>query len=70
MHRWTLRRRRNRPASPGQQAATHALERAESDKRDAEARQPEVRQAADRLRAIQHRNHFAEMFRAAIEGGA
>ncbi|WP_442815286.1 DUF7620 family protein [Streptomyces sp. NBC_01324] len=70
MSRWTLHLRRSRPTSPGQQAASHALERAESDRRDAEERRPEVRRAAARLRAARERNHFAEMFRAAIEGGA
>ncbi|MFJ8923831.1 hypothetical protein ACIREK_30690 [Streptomyces sp. NPDC102415] len=68
MIRWKLRRKRH--TTPGQQAASHALQQAENHVRDAEERQPEVTLAAARLRTIRERNHFAELFRAAIEGGA
>ncbi|WP_455753961.1 DUF7620 family protein [Streptomyces halstedii] len=67
MSRWTLRRKRR--TTPGQQAAADALQQAESHVRDAEERQPEVTLAAARLRAARERNHFAELFRTAIEGG-
>ncbi|WP_443058446.1 DUF7620 family protein [Streptomyces sp. NBC_00442] len=65
-----LHRHDRRTSTPGQQAATHALARAENDKRAAEERQPQVSEAAARLRAARERNHFAELFRRAVEGGA
>lgn len=72
MTRWTklrCRRRRGRP-TPGQRAAQHAVERAREAQREATERRPEVDEATSKLREIRARNHFAEMFREAIEGGA
>lgn len=71
MTRWTKLRclkRRGRP-SPGQRAAQHAVERAKAARLEAEGRRPEVDEATSKLREIRRRNHFAEMFREAIEGG-
>lgn len=70
MIRWTRLlciRKRGRP-TPGQRAADRAVERAKEARREAEERRPEVDEAAGKLREIRERNHFAEMFRAAIEG--
>lgn len=70
MIRWTklrCRKRRGRP-TPGQRAAQHAVERAKAARVEAEGRRPEVDEATSKLRRIRERNHFAEMFRAAIEG--
>jgi hypothetical protein len=62
-------KRRGRP-TPGQRAAQHAVERAKAARIEAEARRPEVDEATSKLRDLRERNHFAEMFQAAIEGGA
>ena len=70
MIRWTRLlcvRRRGRP-TPGQRAAQHAVERAQAARIEAEERRPEVDQATSKLRELRQRNHFAEMFREAIEG--
>ncbi|WP_434099451.1 DUF7620 family protein [Streptomyces platensis] len=68
--RWTRLlcvRRRGRP-TPGQKAAQRAVERAQAARIEAEERRPEVDEATDKLRRLRERNHFAEMFRSAIEG--
>lgn len=64
-----LMMRRRRLPTPGQWAARRAYDRAHADRREAERRRPEVDEAASVLREIRERNHFAEMFREAIEGG-
>ncbi|MEW1754184.1 DUF7620 family protein [Streptomyces angustmyceticus] len=46
------------------------MERAKAARIEAEERRPEVDEATSKLRELRRRNHFAEMFRAAIEGGA
>jgi len=46
------------------------VERAKAARIEAEERRPEVDEATSKLRELRRRNHFAEMFRAAIEGGA
>jgi hypothetical protein len=65
--RWRLHRDRDRAAA--------ALERAELDAREAQARQaaahsnwPAVRAASAELAAARHSNHFAEMLAAAFRG--
>ena len=72
MTRWTRLlciRRRGRP-TPGQKAARRAVERAQAARLEAEERRPEVDEATSKLREIRERNHFAELFRDAIEGSA
>ncbi|MGW7636075.1 DUF7620 family protein [Streptomyces decoyicus] len=72
MIRWTRLlcvRRRGRP-TPGQRAAQHAVERAKAARIEAEERRPEVDETTSKLRRIRERNHFAEMFTDALEGGA
>lgn len=61
-------RRRCADRTPGQAAADRALHRAHIDRREAEDRGPEVTETADRLRSIREANHFADLFRASIEG--
>lgn len=70
MARWTkllCPRKRGRP-TPGQKAADRAVERAKAARIEAEERRPQVEETANRLKEIRERNHFAEMFTAAIEG--
>lgn len=71
MVHWITRllRRRRGEVTPGQQAAEDALARAVQARQEAEERQPEVRRIARRLRAERERNHFAETFRQALQGG-
>lgn len=72
MIRWIklrCRKRRGRP-TPGQRAAQRAVERAKAARLEAEERRPEVDEATSKLRELRNRNHFAEMFQSAIEGGA
>jgi hypothetical protein len=71
-----LRRRPNTPDSsdkpgktPGQREAERALSRAEEARREVEAHRPAVSRLAQRLAREREQNHFAEMFRAALEGG-
>lgn len=59
---------RGRP-SPGQRAAGGALARAQSARHQAEARRPEVEEAAGILRRARLENHFAERISAALRGG-
>jgi len=58
-----------RPDTPGQKAAEKALTRAQMARRDVEAQRPAVSQVASRLARERQRNHFAELFRASLEGG-
>lgn len=64
--KWPWRRRGGR--SPGQAAADRALHRARADRQEAEDRQPAVSATAEQLRMYRQENHFADMFRASIEG--
>lgn len=70
MIRWTGLLCRKRKASQGQKDADRAVKRAQEARREATARRAEVTEATQKLRAIRERNHFAEMFRAAIESGS
>lgn len=76
--RWISRLLRRRPkptpprpenATPGQQAANKALFRAQKARREAESHGPAVTEVARRLARERQQNHFAELFRAALEGG-
>lgn len=74
--RWISRllRRRPKPApprteTPGQREAESALSRAQEARREVEAHGPAVTRVAARLARERERNHFAEMFRTALEGG-
>ena len=58
-----------RPDSPGQKAAQSALSRAKTARKEIQANWPDVTEHAGRLRAERRQNHFAEMFRSALEGG-
>ena len=66
-----LRRRPDsgeREETPGQQAASSALHRAQHARRKAEEQRGAVSEAAQRLRQVREQNHFAEMIRIALEG--
>ena len=66
-----LRRRSDsgeREETPGQQAASSALHRAQNARQQAEEQRHTVSEAARRLRQIREQNHFAEMIRIALEG--
>lgn len=73
--RWISRllRRRPEPAprqeTPGQREADSALSRAHAARQEAEDRRPAVAKVASRLARERERNHFAELFRSALEGG-
>lgn len=74
--RWISRllRRRPEPApsrseTPGQREAKTALSRARQARREVEAHRPAVDHFAARLARERQRNHFAELFRSALEGG-
>lgn len=69
-----LLRRRPKPTpqrsdTPGQREAESALSRALEANRQLDEYQPAVARVAARLARERERNHFAEMFRAALEGG-
>lgn len=69
-----LLRRRPKPTPPrpetaGQREADSALSRAQEARREVEASRPAVNRVAARLARERERNHFAEMFRQALEGG-
>lgn len=72
-----LRRRpkptRTSPARPrkteGQKEAESALNRSRDARQEIESYWPEVTQRSSRLARERQRNHFAEMFRSALEGG-
>jgi hypothetical protein len=73
--RWIkcLHRRHSAPAperaeTPGQRAASSALVRAQSARREMEGMRPQVAAAAATLRAARQRNHFAEMIKMVFEG--
>jgi len=57
-----------RPETPGQRDADRALTRAEKARREVLGRRPAVSEVAGRLARERQINHFAEMFRAALEG--
>lgn len=63
----SLTRETPRP-TPGQRDASQALYRAECAVELAESRAPQVAEAVARLREARAVNHFAEMFRHALEG--
>lgn len=75
--RWIRRllRRRPKPAprqemeTPGLREAEKALTRAHEARQEGEDRRAAVAKVASRLARERERNHFAEMFRAALEGG-
>jgi hypothetical protein len=78
--RWISRllRRRPEPAphrsekpdqTPGQREAESALSRARRARREVEAHAPAVAEIAARLARERQRNHFAETFKSALEGG-
>ncbi len=52
----------------GQREAERALHRAQKARLEAEAHRPAVLRLAERLARERERNHFAEMFRQALEG--
>jgi hypothetical protein len=58
-----------RPDTPGQRDANKALSRAQDARREAESRRRAVSEVASRLARERQRNHFAELFRSALEGG-
>ncbi|SCF33517.1 hypothetical protein GA0115257_111638 [Streptomyces sp. LcepLS] len=63
-----LWRRRHGGRTPGQAAADRALHRTQAGRREVEERQSAVSETAHLLRHERERNHFAELFRASIEG--
>ncbi|WP_456340041.1 DUF7620 family protein [Streptomyces scabiei] len=74
--RWIRRllRRRPEPApsrseTPGQREARSALSRAREARQEVEAYRPAVAHYVARLARERERNHFAELFRSALEGG-
>jgi hypothetical protein len=74
--RWISRllRRRPEPApkhseTPGHREAERALSRARQARREIEAHRPVVEHLAARLANERQKNHFAELFRSALEGG-
>ncbi|CAK7288551.1 DUF7620 family protein [Streptomyces misionensis] len=69
-----LLRRRPKPAprsdsTPGQREAESALSHAVEARQQVEALWPVVNRRSSRLVTERERNHFAEMFRSALEGG-
>ena len=58
-----------RPESPGMREAESALDRARAARQEVERARPAVDKVAARLAREREQNHFAEMFRAALEGG-
>lgn len=73
--RWIRRLLRRRPEpvpqrsdTPGRKEAESALSRSRDARREIHAYWPEVTRHADRFRHERERNHFAELFRAALEG--
>jgi hypothetical protein len=77
--RWISRllRRRPEPApdrpdtsqTPGQREAESALSRARRARRERRLLPPAVAEVAARLARERQRNHFAETFKSALEGG-
>ena len=73
--RWISRLLRRRPKptprqeTPGQREAENALSRARAARQEAERQRPAVNKVASRLARERQRNHFAEIVRAALEGG-
>lgn len=57
-----------RPETPGQRDADKALTRARRARREVESHRPAVTEITSRLAHQRESNHFAEMFRAALEG--
>ncbi|WP_455680740.1 DUF7620 family protein [Streptomyces pseudovenezuelae] len=58
-----------RPETPGQREADRALSRSRDARKTIQANWPEVNHRSTRLRSERVQNHFAEMFRQALEGG-
>lgn len=74
--RWISRllRRRPEPAprpdtTPGQLEADAALSRARRARQEIEELWPDVNHRSSRLARERRKNHFAELFRVALEGG-
>jgi len=77
--RWMrLLRRRPKPTpthsdkparTPGQREAESALSRAQEARQEIESWRPAVKRVTGRLARQQQMNHFAELFRSALEGG-
>jgi hypothetical protein len=59
----------NPPKTPGQKEAERALSRTQDARQEILANRPEVTHRASRLKRERQENHFAELFRAALEGG-
>jgi len=73
--RWISRLLRRRPdpapsspETPGHREAEHALSRARQAKREIQSYWPEVKHRAARFKSEREQNHFADLFRAAMEG--
>jgi hypothetical protein len=68
-----LRRRpkptQSRSETPGQREADSALTRARAARKEVESHGPAIAKVAARLARERERNHFAEIFRNALEGG-
>lgn len=74
--RWIRRLLRRRPEptpthseTAGHREAKSALSRAQQARRDVEATRQAVAHVAARLARERQQNHFAELFRSALEGG-
>ena len=78
--RWIARLLRRRPKptpqtadqaapTPGQREAESALIRAQAARQAIESYWPEVTHRSRRFKSERKQNHFAEMFRSALEGG-
>lgn len=76
--RWISRLLRRRPKptpprpetpTPGQREAESALSRSREARKKIQANWPEVNHRSTRFRNEREQNHFAEMFRQALEGG-
>lgn len=59
----------NPPKTPGQREADRALSRTRDARREILANRPEVKRRSSNLRRERQENHFAELFRAVLEGG-
>ncbi|WP_456243559.1 DUF7620 family protein [Streptomyces pseudovenezuelae] len=55
--------------TPGQQAAESALSRSQQARKEIKANWPEVTHRSRRFKSERKKNHFAELFRSALEGG-
>lgn len=58
-----------RPETPGQKAAEKALSRSRDAREEIQSQWAEVTHRSARFRTERQQNHFAELFRNALEGG-